>query len=247
MVCAIVSAVIRVRFWWQLGQRQRCWQEKATNISCRQSGQRRRAKPKCKSPQRRNRRATSPMIGRQGPYCLARAPVISPLKLGQVSLDRLIQRRMTWPARPVNRGGLCGETDHGNATFRFQCGKGGDTAVDLSAEGYKSTLCRWREVSGEGRVFGAIAGTVSGRPRPTQNHHSNSRAWAARCWDGCPPTALGGQVCGLNWRTLKEYKSPQRNSARSPSTAVGWTTRSGLRDGLRAFGANDRRHLSHRV
>ncbi len=71
IVWAVVSAVIRVRFWWQLGRRQRCWQEKATNISWRQSGQRTRAKPKCRSPQRRNRRATSPMIGRRGPYCFA--------------------------------------------------------------------------------------------------------------------------------------------------------------------------------
>ncbi len=38
-------AVSRARFWWQEGQVQRCLQEKATNISCWQSGQRTRAKP----------------------------------------------------------------------------------------------------------------------------------------------------------------------------------------------------------
>jgi hypothetical protein len=48
------SAVSSARFWWQEGQVQRCLQEKATNISCWQSGQRMRAKRS--------------MIGRQKPY-----------------------------------------------------------------------------------------------------------------------------------------------------------------------------------
>ena len=87
------------------------------------------------------------------------ALVVGPLEIAEVNLDGLVQRRMTWPARPVNRGGLCGETDHGNATLRIQCGKGGDTAVDFSAEGYKSTLYRWREVSGGHDRHGTTAQT----------------------------------------------------------------------------------------
>ena len=47
---ATCRAVSNVRFWWQEGQVQRCLQEKATNISWRQSGQRTRAKPSCRSP-----------------------------------------------------------------------------------------------------------------------------------------------------------------------------------------------------
>jgi hypothetical protein len=71
--------------------------------------------------------------------------------------------------------------------------RGGDAGdrSDLSLrDDVHSRLCphaamfpstRWREVSGEGRVLGAIAGTVSDGPRPTRNHRSNSRASAARC------------------------------------------------------------------
>jgi hypothetical protein len=31
------------------------------------------------------------------------APVKGPLELGQVALDRLVQRRLSWQSRPVNR------------------------------------------------------------------------------------------------------------------------------------------------
>ena len=98
-------------------------------------------------------------------------------------------------------------------------------------------------------VLGAIAGTVSDGPRPTRNHRSNSRAWAARAAEtnGYPLTALRGQVCGFNWRTLKAYKSPKSNSARSLSTRVGWTNRCELCDQLRAFGVNDRRKFASGV
>jgi hypothetical protein len=40
---------------------------------------------------------------------------------------------------------------------------------------------------------------------------------------------------------LKAYTSPQRNSARSTSTAVGWTNRRAERNQQTAFGLNDRR------
>ena len=50
--------------------------------------------------------------------------VVGPLEIAEVNLDGLVQRRLSRLARPVNRGGLCGETDHRNATLRFQCGKG---------------------------------------------------------------------------------------------------------------------------
>ncbi len=53
--------------------------------------------------------------------------VVGPLELGQVTFDGLIQRRLSRPARPVNRCGLGGEADHGIATPRFQCGKKGGT------------------------------------------------------------------------------------------------------------------------
>ncbi len=76
--------------------------------------------------------------------------------------------------------------------------------ASFSAEGHKSTLFRWREESGEDRVIGAIAGTVSDGPRLTRSHRSSS-AHGRRTAEtnGYPLTALRGQVCGLNWRTLK--------------------------------------------
>ena len=46
---ATCSAVSNVRFCWYEGHVQCCWQEKATNISCLQSGQRTRAMPFCRS------------------------------------------------------------------------------------------------------------------------------------------------------------------------------------------------------
>ena len=49
--------------------------------------------------------------------------VVGALELRQVTFDGLIQRRLSRLARPVNRYGLGGETDHGIATPRFQCGK----------------------------------------------------------------------------------------------------------------------------
>jgi hypothetical protein len=59
--------VIKDRFWWQLAHRHRRRQEKATNISCRQSAQRIRANPAAGSPQRKNRRTAWPIAGRQYP------------------------------------------------------------------------------------------------------------------------------------------------------------------------------------
>ena len=73
-------------------------------------------------------------------FCVS--PVIGSLELGQVTLNGFAKRRLPRLARAVNRRWLGGETDQGNATFRFQCGKGGGAAVDLSVEGYKNTPCR---------------------------------------------------------------------------------------------------------
>jgi hypothetical protein len=50
---------------------QRCLQEKATNISWWQSGQRTRAKPSCRSPHFRKAFAERSTIGRQKPYLAA--------------------------------------------------------------------------------------------------------------------------------------------------------------------------------
>ena len=64
-------AATSARFWWQLGQAQRCLQEKATKNSWRQSGQRTRAKPSARSPQRRNAATARSTTGRQKPYLAA--------------------------------------------------------------------------------------------------------------------------------------------------------------------------------
>jgi hypothetical protein len=51
---------------------------------------------------------------------------------------------------------------------------------------------------------------------------------------------FNSRVCLPNRRKLTACKSPQYNSARSLSTAGGWTSRRELEISLRAFGAHDR-------
>ncbi len=66
-VAGMCSAMTSARFWWQLGQRQRRRQEKATKNSYRQRGQRTRAKPSRRSPQARYFLTVVAMTGRQKP------------------------------------------------------------------------------------------------------------------------------------------------------------------------------------
>ena len=58
--------------------------------------------------------------------------VVGPREIAEVNLDGLVQRRMTWLARPVNRGGLCGETDHGDDTWKSLGSEARDMRPNIS-------------------------------------------------------------------------------------------------------------------
>ena len=113
---ATCRAVSNARFWWQRRARARCLQEKATNISCRQSGQRTRAKPSCRSPHLRNAVTDRSTIGRQKPY-LAAKPLVVDLPEGlEMPLDHLPQVRT-----PADRVGGRGAAARRRAA---PCGEG---------------------------------------------------------------------------------------------------------------------------
>jgi hypothetical protein len=75
-----------------------------------------------------------------------------------------------------------------------------------------------------------------GRARHGTTAQTRAHGRRAAETNGYPLTALRGQVCGFNWRTLKAYKSPKSNSTQSLPTCGGWTNLGDLLNRQTAFG-----------
>ena len=106
-------AQIARRFAWQLGQKYRHLQEKASRYSWAQSSHRMRANPCSRMPQARNLSVTCATTGGHGPYsCAKRSAIVGSIQakytIGQLARASLSDEEMGW----LRSKGLIGALDY---------------------------------------------------------------------------------------------------------------------------------------